>query len=392
MAARDWEGGNLLETAAGRHGASSPHPYFGTVAKESDFVFQKSGLVDYTVGRHGYDRQGGMDHAARASAHAAAAGTVTATGSSELVSLNVGDTLSLKGQALSGSSGAETLGSYDIIAVAHRFDHDGHYTNDFRAVPSGTEHPPQSDPLGTPFAPDQRGRVTDNADPQGMGRVKVQFEWQREISQHTPWIKLSTPYGGAGKGFYFVPEKGEEVLVGFEGGNPEKPFVIGAAYSAGERSGFADADNNIKAIRTRSGHLIELNDTDSGESITITDKKSNIITIDTANDNIMISSNNDISVSAAENMMLSSKNMQINVEENLSIEIGGDKKESISKTLEISAKNSIENVQENKKQQIGKKLEQLSGELIVQTTQGPMLLDGAGKVTVQSKEKVSYGK
>ena len=90
------------------------------------------------------------------------------------------------------------------------------------------------------------------------------------------------PYGGSGRGFYFIPEKGEEVLVGFEGMNPEKPYVIGGGYNTAAKSGFADSGNNIKAIRTRSGHTIELNDTEGGEMITINDKEGNSIHINTA--------------------------------------------------------------------------------------------------------------
>ncbi|WP_282057310.1 phage baseplate assembly protein V, partial [Maribacter luteus] len=71
----------------------------------------------------------------------------------------------------------------------------------------------------------QRGWVLDNADPNGLGRIKVQFPWQKPMGTSTPWIKMATPYSGSGKGFYFIPEKDEEVLVGFEGDNPEKPFV-----------------------------------------------------------------------------------------------------------------------------------------------------------------------
>lgn len=66
----------------------------------------------------------------------------------------------------------------------------------------------------------------DNNEPMGMGRVRVQFPWQEEKNQITPWIRLIQPHSGAGKGFHFIPEIGEEVLVGHESQNAEKPFVF----------------------------------------------------------------------------------------------------------------------------------------------------------------------
>src|SRR5690606_4098357 len=113
-------------------------------------------------------------------------------------------------------------------------------------------------------------------------------------------------------GFHFIPEVNEEVLIGFEGGNAEHPYMMGSLYNgSGKANAFKSEKNDVKAIKTRSGHTFELNDANGSESITITDKNGNIITIDTANNNITIS--------ALENMSLNAKNMQINVEENLDV-------------------------------------------------------------------------
>ncbi len=68
------------------------------------------------------------------------------------------------------------------------------------------------------------------------------------------------PHSRSGKGFYFIPEIDEEVLVGFEGGNAQNPYVLGAQYNGSQSSGYADGQNNVKAIHTRSGTIIILND------------------------------------------------------------------------------------------------------------------------------------
>ncbi|KMQ58351.1 hypothetical protein ACM39_18625 [Chryseobacterium sp. FH2] len=69
----------------------------------------------------------------------------------------------------------------------------------------------------------------------------------------TPWIRLIQPHSGSGKGFHFIPEIGEEVLVGHESGNAEKPFVMGTHYNGSEKSSYHTAGNDLKVIKTRSG-------------------------------------------------------------------------------------------------------------------------------------------
>uniref|UniRef100_UPI0010AB1FA6 type VI secretion system Vgr family protein n=1 Tax=Flavobacterium sp. H122 TaxID=2529860 RepID=UPI0010AB1FA6 len=94
----------------------------------------------------------------------------------------------------------------------------GHYECQFDAIPRDVKVPPYTNPLLYPKAETQSAVVTDNNDSQGMGRVKVKFFWGYE----SDWTRLVTPHAGSGKGFYFIPEIGEEVFVSFEGGNPEK--------------------------------------------------------------------------------------------------------------------------------------------------------------------------
>ena len=77
-------------------------------------------------------------------------------------------------------------------------------------------------------------------------------------NEMTPWIRVVQPYTGGGKGFYFVPEIGEEVMIDFEGGNAERPFVLGAHYNGEAKSGYHNADNRVKAIHTKSGQSSSL--------------------------------------------------------------------------------------------------------------------------------------
>lgn len=218
--------------------------------------------------------------------------------------------------------------TYRIVEIRHYYNGDEYY-NEFVGV-SDVLHPPYQDSGAFPKSHEQMGRVVENADPLGLGRVRVQMMWQKAGSEKTPWIRLLQPHSGSGKGFYFVPEIGEEVLVGFQGGNAEKPYVIGTQYNGKEKSGYADKENSIKAVHTRSGHKLVFTE---DESILITDKSGNEILLDTKGSNITIT--------APETMTLNAKNLNINVSQNMTTNVGMNAYENISmnKTTSIGLVN-----------------------------------------------------
>ena len=190
--------------------------------------------------------------------------------------------------------------TYRIVEIRHYYNGDEYY-NEFVGV-SDVLHPPYQDSGAFPKSHEQMGRVVENADPLGLGRVRVQMVWQEAGSEKTPWIRLLQPHSGSGKGFYFVPEIGEEVLVGFQGGNAEKPYVIGTQYNGKEKSGYADKENNIKAVHTRSGTKIILNDSEG--SILIEDPSGNTYHMD-GQGNIKVSAPKNISFTAGQNINIS---------------------------------------------------------------------------------------
>ena len=218
--------------------------------------------------------------------------------------------------------------TYRIVEIRHYYNGDEYY-NEFVGV-SDVLHPPYQDSGAFPKSHEQMGKVVENADPLGLGRVRVQMVWQEAGSEKTPWIRLLQPHSGSGKGFYFVPEIGEEVLVGFQGGNAEKPYVIGTQYNGKEKSGYADKENSIKAVHTRSGHKLVFTE---DESILITDKSGNEILLDTKGSNITIT--------APETMTLNAKNLNINVSQNMTTNVGMNASENVgmNKTTSIGLVN-----------------------------------------------------
>ena len=339
----DWVNNMPLEGDSSTNSPQASHAYMGIVKGESDTVFSKKGAYDWPHDQAEYSGQQGTDRATKINTLGKAAGLIVASGTSELVDLRVGDTLSVQGLNFSDSTRKESYGSYMITKLVHHFDHTGNYSNDFEGVPDATEHPPYSNIFAVPICGSQRGLVFDNADPEGLGRIKVQFGWQQAMGTTTPWIKMATPYSGSEKGFYFIPEIEEEVLVGFEGNDPERPYIQSAGFNKTANSTFADPDNNIKAIKTRSGHLIQFNDTDGEESITITDKNSNKILLNTKDSSISITAPNNLSLTA-DTIDIKAKNALTMKSEEATIVIDAKESidlESLASNIDIAAKNSL---------------------------------------------------
>ncbi|WP_300598694.1 type VI secretion system Vgr family protein [Niabella sp.] len=217
---------------------------------------------------------------------------------------------------ISGSNvftlGTEGYGDYLVTGINHHVDAQGNYENDFTAVPSGIKVPPVSVPRD-PVSETQSAIVTDNNDYNGLGRVRVKFHWMNG-SEKTPWIRVTSPHGGGAKGHFFIPEIGEEVIVGFENGSATKPYVIGAVYHGSANNSFSNAGNDLKVIRTRSGHTVEFNDAGSGTHIIIRDPGGNEIYLDTSGKNITIT--------APETMTFNAKNININADENIRTSAG----------------------------------------------------------------------
>jgi hypothetical protein len=131
-----------------------------------------------------------------------------------------------------------------------------------------------------------RAVVTDNQDPNSLGRLMVKVPslmGENELG----WAMPCFPYGGGSdRGFYMVPEVGDGVWVEFEAGNLSYPIWSGTWWGNGETpKGFQGATPvpDLKILKSRCGHLVQLDDTSGSESITITEgKKGSVIIIDKA--------------------------------------------------------------------------------------------------------------
>ncbi|SHG57448.1 Uncharacterized conserved protein, implicated in type VI secretion and phage assembly [Fodinibius roseus] len=375
MTGYDYTGDQSAASDSASHQPSGINVHSRTALEASQSLYTRRGQYKPNHALQG-DAGGRIDQIASRRSASTLGGMVRLNGTSHHPGLGVGAHLSLEERFY----GKEAYGEFMLTGVHHRCDSEGHYSNRFRGIPADVAAP-SFHLEAHPRAEAQSAVVVDNHDPDDLGRVRVRFRWQQ--SGMTPWLRMLSPAGGDGKGFHMIPEKGEEVWVDFEGGHPELPYVVGAARNGRSPSGDGTPENDIKSIRTRSGHTIELKDAEGGESITIKDKNGNAIRMNTGKKSITIT--------APEDMTLNAKNMEMNIRENLRVNVGKSKTERIREDRNLEAKNSITKILENRTVRSGEKTEQQAGELTVHTSTGEMLLDGAGKVTIQSKDRIDFG-
>lgn len=115
------------------------------------------------------------------------------------------------------------------------------------------------------------GVITNNKDPEKLGRVKVKFLSREDQQNETDWIRIASSQAGPKRGNFFLPEVDDEVLLAFNEGNVHQPYVIGCLWSSVDKPPEVNEDgkNNIKLIKTRCGHEIIFNDKDGENTITI---------------------------------------------------------------------------------------------------------------------------
>ena len=249
------------------------------------------------------------------------------TAESQVPTLRVGSVISLYSSFLErvGNISKESLGNFIIIEITHEVSQGSYYKNRFKAIPATIKALP-SPKVRMPLAETQMATVLSNADPQGKGRVRVRMNWQTDGMQ-TGWVRVMTPDGGSSKdvrsnrGFVFIPEVGDQVLLGFRHGDPARPYVMGSLFNGTTGRGGLE-DNHKKSLTTRSGHTLSFNDNVNGDwSIIIKDVAGNRICLNSANKTI--------SISAIEEINLTSKNINIKAKENVTITAGKDYSSSV---------------------------------------------------------------
>lgn len=174
------------------------------------------------------------------------------------------------------------------------------------------------------------GIVTNNQDPEQVGRVKVKFPWLMD-SDESYWARVATLMAGKDRGTFFLPEVGDEVLVAFDHGDINHPYVIGALWNGVDTPPETNADgkNTIRTIKSRSGHAIRFDDNDEQkqEKLEIKTNAGHTIVLDDSagKEKIEIkdkTGNNKITIDSVQNSINIESAMQLKIKANM-VEIEG---------------------------------------------------------------------
>lgn len=162
------------------------------------------------------------------------------------------------------------------------------------------------------------GLVTNNRDPQNLGRVKVKLPWLSDSDEST-WARLAAPMGGNGRGFFYLPEINDEVLLGFEHGSINHPYILGVLWNGKDLPPLRndqvigkDGKVNQHILRSRSGLEITLDDTPGAEKITLRDASGKTkLVLDAATKGLEIKAEMNLTIQCEGELSLKGKTIRI---------------------------------------------------------------------------------
>ena len=146
-------------------------------------------------------------------------------------------------------------------------------------------------------------QVVSVEDKEGEGRVKVRYPWMGGNDEGY-WAPVATMMAGGGRGAWFMPEDGDEVLVSFNQGKKEHPYIVGFLWNGEDRP--PTTDRQLRVIRTVNGHEIALYDPE------VTDGDTGYIRISDAHGNSIELSNAKILIKGVANIALEAKTITVN--------------------------------------------------------------------------------
>lgn len=165
------------------------------------------------------------------------------------------------------------------------------------------------------------GLVTDNVDPELLGRVRVKFPTLPDMPESW-WARLAMPMAGRERGWMTIPEIGDEVLVSFVHGDHDNAVVLGSLYNGVDTPPYAneDKENNLRVFQSRSGHRLTFDDTSGEERIELITHNEEIRLIWDAKEKVLsVYSGKDIIVEAVETISWKCKDFVLEATNSISM-------------------------------------------------------------------------
>jgi uncharacterized protein involved in type VI secretion and phage assembly len=132
------------------------------------------------------------------------------------------------------------------------------------------------------------GIVKSLDDPDGQGRIELQFPWLSE-SLRSSWAPVASALAGKERGAFFMPEIDDEVLVAFEHGDINHPFIVGFLWNGVDTP--PETTNQNRIIKTPGGHQLRFEDKDGAKKVILKSNGGHQIEIDDASEKITIKTN-----------------------------------------------------------------------------------------------------
>jgi phage protein D len=258
------------------------------------------GVGKYVLAEHVVENQSDAQKVAKAAYDLVAGDFMQVEGvCSGTATLRPGRMINLQG------IGRRLSGKYYVTAVTHRRRRGESYVSSF--VVNGRRPSTLAGSIAPPDGPDASasnghrhpsvvvGVVTDIKDADGLGRAKVKFPWLDGTSPSSAegvsstWARVATPMAGASRGLAWLPEVNDEVLVAFEHGDINRPFIVGALWNGQDKP--PDPDDNLKLVnpqgkvdrrlfKTRLGHTFLFDDSTTSPSVTLKTKDGHTVKLD----------------------------------------------------------------------------------------------------------------
>ena len=232
--------------------------YHKMVLAKSDQVYSKEG--DLPVDAPITDKEE-LDTMVELERSRAAAGMLTISGTSRTCEVQLGRKVQI---LMPTRAPMRDIDEFMVTYIEHHVNEADKYSNTFKGILSDLLAIPM-EPVEPPRTGNQQATVMSNADPENKGRVQVQLQWQKGLGKSTNWIRVQTPDAGSSgkvksnRGFVCIPEVGDSVMVGFDYGDPNRPYVMGSVFS--ELTGAGGGEGNKgKSIVSRSGNALKLDD------------------------------------------------------------------------------------------------------------------------------------
>lgn len=287
--------------------------YASHALKESNNIFSEP--VNFPV-KQRIESKSDLDNFLKQQKTAMAANLEVLSATSTNPSVCIGAIADVKISALTENGfNKQDGGKFLVTGIEHNITANGKYYNNFEGIPSGIDVIPVTNTI-IPLAEPQIATVTDNKDPENMGRVRVQMLWQQSINEKTDWLRVMTPDAGGGKnnpknrGLVLIPEVNDQVLVCFRYNDPDRPFVLGSIFEGKTGAGGGD-DNKVKTLTTFSGSVLKF----EGDTISIIDASTN--------NKILFDGKGKIDLVAQDNITLTCGNSSVSLQKDGTIKIDG---------------------------------------------------------------------